>query len=93
MNTGTPGNYISQVIQQPALRYTSITLDYTDSGGSPASLVVYTNPINYHWNTTTLAGVYNASSTALGVSLLIDTTAAGGNIDIQNATITYSRIG
>lgn len=79
--------------QQTALRYQSTTLDYTDGGGNPSSLVVYTNPITYHWNTTTLACVYNASTTADGVSLRIDTTSLGGSISIQNATITYVRVG
>lgn len=94
LNTGTGANYISQLIQQPALRYTSVTIDYMSSDGvTPESKLVYTNPVSYHWNIATVAGVYNASSTSAAVSLLIDTTAAGGNIDIQNATITYVRVG
>lgn len=90
-NNGT-GAYLSQAILQPALRYTSTTLEYLDSNGDPASKVLFTTPVTYHWTNATVAGIYNASSTAYSVSLLIDTTAAGGNIDIQNATITYVRI-
>ena len=84
----------TSLIQQTALRYASTTIDYLSSDGvTPESRVVYTNPITYHWNTTTLACVYNASTTSQGVSLRIDTTSLGGSISIQNATITYVRVG
>ena len=82
------------LINQTALRYQSTTIDYMGSDGvTPQSTVVYTNPITYLWNTVTLSCGYNASTTSQGVSLRIDTTSQGGAISIQNATITYVRVG
>lgn len=97
---GPIGAYIYQgtstIISQGTLTcpitYSQTTLDYTDSGGNPASMIVYTNPVRVGWTRATLSAVYNASTISQSVSLNIDTTGSGP-IDIQNATITYYRIG